>query len=505
MSGEAVLLAEGLCRRFGDQVAVDDLSLDVAEGEIHALVGLNGAGKTTLMRLLLGMLDPDAGRACIDGHDVRRAPAALWAGVGHLIETPFAYPELTVVENLTASARLHGLDRAAAGEAARATVAELVLGRWAERPARVLSLGNRQRLGLACAVVHRPHLLVLDEPTSALDPAGVVAVRTLLRRLAVEEGAAVLVSKPPPRRGRSHRRPHQRRARRPDRRDHRPRRHRPRTAVLRPRLRPRRRRERGLMRSALAIEWLKVRRARTMWTATAVLVGFTPLLSAAFMAASGAAGGELNDSQLAAKVGGLLVGTGWEGYLGLIAQTASVASLLVVGFATAWSVGREFADRTIGSLMALPVRPGSIAAAKLTVLAGWAVACAVAGVALAVAAGLVIGLGAPDAGVVAGVGRILAVQLLGTALAAPIAVVATAGRGHLPAVAALVGVIVVTQIVTTVGAGGWFPYAAPSLWVGMGGAEAAAAITATQLLLPVGVGAAGVWATVAAWDRVQLS
>lgn len=181
-------------RRFAEEVAVDDVSLTVEAGEIHALVGLNGAGKTTLMRLVLGMLAPDAGRVRIAGHDVRDAPAALWRQVGHLVETPFAYPELTTRENLVAVARLRGMGVAAAREAAATTVAELLLDRWADRPARVLSLGNRQRLGLGCAIVHRPRILVLDEPTNALDPAGVVAVRSLLRRLAEEDGAAVLVS-----------------------------------------------------------------------------------------------------------------------------------------------------------------------------------------------------------------------------------------------------------------------------------------------------------------------
>ena len=187
------LEAHTLRRSFGDITAVDDVDLQVEQGEIHALVGLNGAGKTTLMRLLLGMVRPDSGSATVHGREVSRCGPADWARVGHLIETPFAYPELTVTENIVAAARLHGLDRDAAVGAAGATVAALALTPWAHRRARVLSLGNRQRLGLACALAHRPSVLVLDEPTNALDPRGVLVVRRAMRA-AADDGAGVLVS-----------------------------------------------------------------------------------------------------------------------------------------------------------------------------------------------------------------------------------------------------------------------------------------------------------------------
>ena len=189
----APLVARGLSRSFGADAAVRSLDLDVHAGEIHALVGLNGAGKTTLLRLLLGMLRPDAGNARVLGLEATTATAQQWRRVGHLIETPFAYPELTTRRNLAAAGLLHGLGPDELDAAVARVLERLDLRRWADRPARDLSLGNRQRLGLASALVHDPAVVVLDEPANALDPAGVVRVRELLvdRR---DAGCAVLVS-----------------------------------------------------------------------------------------------------------------------------------------------------------------------------------------------------------------------------------------------------------------------------------------------------------------------
>ncbi|MEZ5185405.1 MAG: ABC transporter ATP-binding protein [Candidatus Nanopelagicales bacterium] len=197
MTATVAIRAEAVSRRFGDEVAVDRVDLDVRAGEIQALVGLNGAGKTTLMRMLLGMLHPDTGRVVLNvgGREVPLVGLAPrdWRQVGHLIETPLAYGELTVVETVRTAARLHGLNTASARSAADAVVADLALAHWADRRNHTLSLGNRQRVGLACAVVHEPTVLVLDEPTNGLDPAGVIVVRERLLRSA-RSGAAVLVS-----------------------------------------------------------------------------------------------------------------------------------------------------------------------------------------------------------------------------------------------------------------------------------------------------------------------
>lgn len=195
MTGEpSPLAAQGLCRSFAAEPAVTDVGLTVAAGQIHAVIGLNGAGKSTLIKLALGMLRPDAGRALVFGVPARGAGDDVWRRVGHLVESPFAYPELTVAQNVHSAALLHGLSRQQARRAADLTIGSLTLDRWRDRPAGALSQGNRQRLGLAAALVHDPALIVLDEPTNALDPVGVVDLREMLRARAHERGAAILVS-----------------------------------------------------------------------------------------------------------------------------------------------------------------------------------------------------------------------------------------------------------------------------------------------------------------------
>ncbi len=162
-------------------------------GEIHALVGLNGAGKSTLMKLMVGMLRPDTGAIELLDQDIRTMSGGSWARVGALIEYPFAYGELDGRTNLRLAARLHGVSPDVIPLLVEQIVDELDLGRYADVRARRMSLGNKQRLGLAAALQHRPDLIVLDEPTNALDPSGVILLReALLRRAAA--GAGVLVS-----------------------------------------------------------------------------------------------------------------------------------------------------------------------------------------------------------------------------------------------------------------------------------------------------------------------
>lgn len=156
-------------------------------------MGLNGAGKTTLMKLLLGMLRPTAGDVRLDGTVLSRLPASAWAGVGHVIEHPLAYGDLTVRQNLMLAARLHGIPAEGAAATVDAAIGELGLTPYAAIRARRLSVGNRQRVGLAAALQHHPRILVLDEPTRTLDPAGVLLLRDALR-LRAAAGAAILVS-----------------------------------------------------------------------------------------------------------------------------------------------------------------------------------------------------------------------------------------------------------------------------------------------------------------------
>lgn len=187
------LRVQGAARVFGPDAGLFGVDLTVAPGQVHALVGLNGAGKTTLMRAILGMLRLAGGSVHIDDVPLARVPASAWRRVGHLVEHPFAYPELDTRTNLALAARLNGLEPASIPAVVDAGIAELSLSRYAAVAARKMSQGNRQRLGLAAALQHDPTLVVLDEPTSALDPAGVILLReSLLRR--VDNGAGVLVS-----------------------------------------------------------------------------------------------------------------------------------------------------------------------------------------------------------------------------------------------------------------------------------------------------------------------
>jgi ABC-2 type transport system ATP-binding protein len=191
MSAALVVDIHGLTHRFGRLTAVDHVDLALHPGEIYGFLGRNGAGKTTVIRALLGLLDPSAGTISLFGTPVRggRTDPRVWGRVGYLVEGPGLYPQLTVDQHLAIMARYRHLSHRET-----AAIAErLQLTRYLDVPARRLSLGNRQRLGLALAMAHRPSLLVLDEPVNGLDPAGVVEVREVLRELA-DEGATVLMS-----------------------------------------------------------------------------------------------------------------------------------------------------------------------------------------------------------------------------------------------------------------------------------------------------------------------
>jgi ABC-2 type transport system ATP-binding protein len=180
-----------LVKRFGKVTAVDGLSLRVERGEIYAFLGLNGAGKTTTIRMLLGMIKPTAGEACVLGNKIARGEKKPWASVGYLVESADAYPELTVRQNLEAMRRLRpGVEPQAVGR----VIEQLGLAAYADRRAGALSHGNAQRLGVAKAMLHEPELLILDEPANGLDPAGIVEMRNLLSNLAHEQGVTIFMS-----------------------------------------------------------------------------------------------------------------------------------------------------------------------------------------------------------------------------------------------------------------------------------------------------------------------
>ena len=187
----AALAAAGLSRQLGSTAALAGVDIEVRPGEIVALVGLNGAGKTTLLRSLLGMLRPDRGSVMLHGVRLDDLEPRAWSSVGHLVDQPMAYPELTVRRNLRLNATLRGVQDLAG--AVRSSVREFALETYGDRLHRRLSAGNRQRVGIAAALIHDPSVIVLDEPTNALDPAGVILVRESLRSRA-DGGACALVS-----------------------------------------------------------------------------------------------------------------------------------------------------------------------------------------------------------------------------------------------------------------------------------------------------------------------
>jgi ABC-2 type transport system ATP-binding protein len=188
---ELAIETNGLSKNYGLVHAVDSIDLRVGRGEIYGFLGLNGAGKTTTIRALLGMIRPSAGSIRVLGQAVGPNGRGPWRNVGHMVERPSAYPELTVRENLEIHRRLQGVgDRGAVSRA----IDRLDLAAYADRRAGTLSTGNLQRLGLARALLHEPELLILDEPANGLDPAGVVEIRELLAGLACEKGVTVFMS-----------------------------------------------------------------------------------------------------------------------------------------------------------------------------------------------------------------------------------------------------------------------------------------------------------------------
>lgn len=190
MDARCAVRARGITKCFGDAIALDGIDLDVAPGQVHGLAGPNGAGKTTLLGLLLGLDVADSGRLEVLGRAVGRDCAGP-EGVAGFVDGPGLYPSLTARQNLAALAGL--LDRGARTADVDEVLDEVGLRDVADERARGFSLGMRQRLGLAAALLSRPRLLVLDEPSNGLDPAGNKHVHRVLARLA-EQGTSVVLS-----------------------------------------------------------------------------------------------------------------------------------------------------------------------------------------------------------------------------------------------------------------------------------------------------------------------
>jgi ABC-2 type transport system ATP-binding protein len=191
---KALVEARGLTKRYGDFVAVDRLSFSVRAGEIYGLLGPNGAGKTTTILMLLGLSEPSDGKARVLGLDPARDPLEVKRHVGYLPDAVGFYGRLSGRENLAYTARLNGIPRDEATARIATLLDEVGLTDAADKPADTYSRGMLQRLGIADALVKQPQVLILDEPTASIDPAGVGELLTLIRRLARDEGQAILLS-----------------------------------------------------------------------------------------------------------------------------------------------------------------------------------------------------------------------------------------------------------------------------------------------------------------------
>ncbi len=185
--------AEGLVKRFGGHPALDGLDLALPWGEVTALVGPNGAGKTTLLLVLAALLSPDEGRARINGADTTVEPKKVHAAVGWMPDFFGVYDDLTTREYLELFGAAYRMSSADSTARAQELIERLHIQHLADARVHTLSRGQKQKLGLARAIVHRPKVLLLDEPASGLDPQGRVELRELVRQEA-KDGATVLVS-----------------------------------------------------------------------------------------------------------------------------------------------------------------------------------------------------------------------------------------------------------------------------------------------------------------------
>jgi ABC-2 type transport system ATP-binding protein len=190
-----ILSVEGLTKRFGNVTAIDGLTLEVSAGEIFGLIGPDGAGKTTAMRLMLGILRPDAGKGNVGGYDLVRDAESITQLTGYVSQRFSLYGELSVEENLSLFADLYSVSESERAARLERLMQFSRLGPFRDRLAQNLSGGMKQKLALSCALIHTPKLLLLDEPTTGVDP---LSRRDLWRLLfdLWQEGVTIVVSTP---------------------------------------------------------------------------------------------------------------------------------------------------------------------------------------------------------------------------------------------------------------------------------------------------------------------
>ncbi|SEU24059.1 ABC transporter ATP-binding protein [Paenibacillus sp. NFR01] len=187
---ETVIRAADLRKVYRGRAAVDELNLNIGKGQIYGFLGPNGAGKTTTIRMLLGLIKPTSGSIDIFGQELQKHKLPILRRIGSLVESPSYYGHLSAVDNLEAIRRILDVPKSRIAE-----VLDIVsLTGEEKRPVKGFSLGMKQRLGIAAALLGSPELLILDEPTNGLDPSGIQEIRSLIKRLPSEQGITVLVS-----------------------------------------------------------------------------------------------------------------------------------------------------------------------------------------------------------------------------------------------------------------------------------------------------------------------
>ncbi|KKO52532.1 bacitracin ABC transporter ATP-binding protein [Paenibacillus sp. DMB20] len=187
---ELVIQTKGLYKLYRKRAAVENVNLEIARGDIYGFLGPNGAGKTTTIRMLLGLVKPTRGSIHLFGKDLTKEKMNILRRTGSLVEYPSYYGHLTAVENLEALRRIIGVPKSRIAE-----VLDIVsLTKEAKRPVKGYSLGMKQRLGIAAALLGNPELLILDEPTNGLDPSGIHEIRELIKNMPKQHGITVLVS-----------------------------------------------------------------------------------------------------------------------------------------------------------------------------------------------------------------------------------------------------------------------------------------------------------------------
>lgn len=188
---DTVLNTRAVCKKYGETYALSDVSIHIKRGQIYGLIGLNGAGKSTFMRIVAGLVSPTGGEVELFGQTGENALRKNRRRLGQCIETPALYPGMTARENLEIQCIVSGVSD-------KTTVQEMLalvgLSDTDKKKAKNFSLGMKQRLALAIAMINHPDFLILDEPANGLDPMGIVEMRELMRRLSRERGLTILVS-----------------------------------------------------------------------------------------------------------------------------------------------------------------------------------------------------------------------------------------------------------------------------------------------------------------------